>query len=81
MPMNYSEGSRILAHTVRMLTALSARPDHPRKDEYASQLARYRGAWDQVDPLNRDDCATVAAQTIHDLTPELVAAARAALEA
>lgn len=76
----------LLAHTARMQEATRAYIEsgrgaaHPKQHEYATTLALYQAEWNAQENDERA-VACDDATTIHDMTPELIAAARAALEA
>lgn len=71
----------VVGHTARIIMALAANPEHPRKTEYARQLRIYRGAWAAIDADDQADVVTslVADESCADLTTETVALAVAAL--
>jgi hypothetical protein len=71
---------RCLTHTSRMLRRLAVSAGEQRTSEYTQQIAEYREIWSELGADGRT-AVVKAAGEIADLTPELIAAAVAALEA
>lgn len=70
-----------LAHAARIVRTLAAKPDHPRKAEYAESLILYRRQWRQTSPaLKEQVTAYVVSRSVPDVSEDEVKAALAALE-
>lgn len=77
--MQQPTGTLALAHTARMLRRLEEAPLHVRSAEYKRQMRIYGGQWAALTDEAQAE-AVEAALALVDMTPDTVAAARAALE-
>lgn len=69
----------ILTHTARMLMMAQQKPGHNGTRHHQKQIILHNAQWDAIPPEERDEIVE-AAEDIPDMTPEIIAAARAALE-
>lgn len=77
--MTHEADLHLLVHTARMQTVLNGNPKHPRRKEYANQIAAYRMRWAQIAATERKGLASEAVK-IADMSRESVRAAVAELE-